>query len=275
MTTGFQDRILGPDTHANLPSAATTPEGSLYSCTDHEKVYRVTAGVWTDWLVLGSPGGGSPGPLLYLDSLALHADGDEFDDDQLTGWTLGGGLSTSNVTAVTTEDYDATCLDIIFAAQSARMTKAMSQADDIEISMTAYGYTNSTPSPTTAVASLIGLCFTDGSGNGIVMALYTSTANAWLWPLSGWSQTSGATAVGGIGPATVTGMLDSNYPFQLKLKKEGTLMTGSISHNGQSWFTATKTNSSTHTTMGIIRAFTGGGTNPRIRLGRFDVFDVS
>lgn len=56
MTTNFAGRILGPDTHANRPDAATTPAGALYSCTDHQKVYKVVSSAWVDWLVLGTTG---------------------------------------------------------------------------------------------------------------------------------------------------------------------------------------------------------------------------
>lgn len=48
----FYDHILGPDTHANLPSAATTPWGALYECTTHNKIYKNNAGTWIDWATL-------------------------------------------------------------------------------------------------------------------------------------------------------------------------------------------------------------------------------
>ena len=63
MSTNFSDRILGRDTHANRPSAASVPEGATYSCSEHDKVYVQRSGVWTDWLLLGAPvagGGGIP-----------------------------------------------------------------------------------------------------------------------------------------------------------------------------------------------------------------------
>lgn len=53
MTSRFEDHILGPNTHANLPSAATTPEGAVYACSTHGKVYQVQAGAWADWVSLG------------------------------------------------------------------------------------------------------------------------------------------------------------------------------------------------------------------------------
>jgi hypothetical protein len=53
MTSRFIDHILGPDTHANRPSAATTPEGAVYVCTTHGLIYRVTSGAWATWATLG------------------------------------------------------------------------------------------------------------------------------------------------------------------------------------------------------------------------------
>lgn len=54
MTSRFKDHILVPGTHVALPTAATTPEASLYLCTTHNKIYRVTSGAWADWATLVS-----------------------------------------------------------------------------------------------------------------------------------------------------------------------------------------------------------------------------
>lgn len=35
--------------HAGRPGATTVPEGTLYSCTDHGKVYKSDGVVWGDW----------------------------------------------------------------------------------------------------------------------------------------------------------------------------------------------------------------------------------
>lgn len=73
MTSRFKDHILGPDTHTNRPSAATTPEASLYLCTTHNKIYRVTSGAWADWATLAASGstlptGGTAGQVLTKNS---------------------------------------------------------------------------------------------------------------------------------------------------------------------------------------------------------------
>ena len=56
MTSRFKDHILGPDTHANLPTATTVPAGALYECTTHNKIYRNSGSAWADWATLGTTG---------------------------------------------------------------------------------------------------------------------------------------------------------------------------------------------------------------------------
>jgi hypothetical protein len=68
----FTDHILGPDTHANRPSAATTPWGAVYMCTTHSKIYRNNNGTWGDWATLAGaatlPTGGTAGQVLTKNS---------------------------------------------------------------------------------------------------------------------------------------------------------------------------------------------------------------
>lgn len=52
MTSRWQDHILGPDTHANLPAAASTPVYTLYMCTTHNVIHRNSGSSWTDWATL-------------------------------------------------------------------------------------------------------------------------------------------------------------------------------------------------------------------------------
>jgi hypothetical protein len=49
MVARFADHILGPDTHANLPAAATTPKRALYRCSTHNKIYYNDGAAWQDW----------------------------------------------------------------------------------------------------------------------------------------------------------------------------------------------------------------------------------
>ena len=52
--TTFKGHFLGPDTHANRPSAGSVPESTLYVCTTHAKIERVVSGAWADYATLGS-----------------------------------------------------------------------------------------------------------------------------------------------------------------------------------------------------------------------------
>lgn len=54
MAARFKDHILGPDTHANLPSATATPAGALFECTTHSKIYKNSGTAWGDWATLGT-----------------------------------------------------------------------------------------------------------------------------------------------------------------------------------------------------------------------------
>lgn len=54
MTTRVIDLHLGPDTHANLPAAASTPKGALYTCTTHGLIYRNDGASWSTWATLGT-----------------------------------------------------------------------------------------------------------------------------------------------------------------------------------------------------------------------------
>ena len=98
MTSRFADHILGPDTHANRPSASTTPYGALYECTTHNLIYKNVSGVWTTWAAI-VPNGGTAGQVLAKNS---STDGD-------TVWSAaGGGASTSAARATTSSSQSFT-----------------------------------------------------------------------------------------------------------------------------------------------------------------------
>lgn len=56
MTGRIQDVLLGPDTHANRPSATTVANGTLYSCTTHSIIYRSDSATWSTWASVGASG---------------------------------------------------------------------------------------------------------------------------------------------------------------------------------------------------------------------------
>lgn len=208
--------------------------------------------------------GGAGGPLLYVDATALHADGDDFDDASLTGWTLSGIAIPGDVTAVTTEVYDDTCLDVVFGAQGDKMYKAVPGSSDYEITLVFHGLTQA------VAGQMIGLFFTDNAGTGTGFSLYND-AQAYLWVLSGGNYASSGPSAGGV--VTVSHFASSAFPFVIKLKKVGTTITGSFSINGGArYHTATRTDATTFTRMGI-GAFLSGSATPA-RIGRFNVEEL-
>lgn len=50
--TTWAGHLLGPDTHTNRPSASSVPDGALYMCTTHNKIYKVVSAAWTDYATL-------------------------------------------------------------------------------------------------------------------------------------------------------------------------------------------------------------------------------
>jgi len=49
MTIYWVDLILSGD-HASRPAAADVPEGTIYSCSDHDLVYQSDgSSTWTTW----------------------------------------------------------------------------------------------------------------------------------------------------------------------------------------------------------------------------------
>lgn len=63
MTATVAGIHLGIDTHANRPAANTVPDGSLYSCSTHNLVYKGnnSGNTWATWATVGASGSTSPG----------------------------------------------------------------------------------------------------------------------------------------------------------------------------------------------------------------------
>lgn len=86
MTSRYEDHVLGPDTHANLPAASAVPVGATYSCSTHGLIYRSDGTAWATYAVLVPPGGAAADVLTKVSA----TDGD-------VGWAApagGGGAST-------------------------------------------------------------------------------------------------------------------------------------------------------------------------------------
>lgn len=49
---------LGPDDHASRPTATAVTAGTLYSCSDHDLIYRSDGSTWSTWADVSSAAGG-------------------------------------------------------------------------------------------------------------------------------------------------------------------------------------------------------------------------
>jgi hypothetical protein len=252
-------------------SAGTYTLGQIVEHND--VVYQVNASSTTDeppgtdWDVLYTAP--ASGPLLYLDDGALHADGDEFADDTLASWTLTGIGIPGDVTAVT-DLYDATCLDVVFAAHKDRLLRTIPSWT--QIILTIHGITNSTPNTLTGSQAMMALCVVDTNGDGTAATVYNDGGlHCMVVDDYGYSSTAASVALAwhtAVGTAGAT-----NTPMMLRLRKSGTSLYAGLSMDGGvRWReTAARTDSLTHNRFGVIRLFNSGGTNPTTRLGRIQV----
>ena len=237
-------------TEGAAPGTPASGKARIYAKTDGRIYSKDDAGVEYGPFDEAGAGGGAA---LYIDQTALHADGDDFDDTGLTGWTVTG----TSVAAVTTEVYDDTCLDITFGTHKDRLLKAKPSSSDFEISVTVYGFNNSADNHVSACQAAMGPCFVDDTGTGVCFVIYNDS-HLRIWTLSAYAISAstdvftlatnyvadGASAAGRSGLAAV-----------LKLKKVGTTITGSFSYNGGStYYTGTRSDSTTFTKVGILRA---------------------
>jgi hypothetical protein len=249
------------DGHAvfNEEAAPATPAAgtvALYAKSDGRIYSKDDAGVESG--PFSAAGGG--GPLLYIDTVALHASGDDFPSATLSGWTLAGGLVAGDITQVTTEEYDDECIDIAFGAQGERLYKAVPASADYEISLTTYGANNTG-------GGMLSLFFMNDAGTGTGCSYYND-GQFYMWALSGHQYSSS-------GSGTVflhsSHYATSKFPIVIKLKKVGTTITGSFSINGGiTYKSVTRTDSTTFTRMGM-GAMLAAGT---LRVGRFNVEEL-
>ena len=87
MTATVDGIHLGPDTHANRPAATAVESGTLYSCSDHDLIYRSDGAAWATWATLSGTGSAAlttvsasltadraiPGTSIYTDIVDLDA----------------------------------------------------------------------------------------------------------------------------------------------------------------------------------------------------------
>jgi hypothetical protein len=130
----WSDHVLGPDTHANRPSASAVPVGTLYSCTDHVKIYRSDgASTWSDYADIG--GTGIPESILDAKGDLIVASAADTaakltaganglflttDSGETTGlkWATGGG-GVGNVLTVSPSGFDPSSTSSLSTASTA------------------------------------------------------------------------------------------------------------------------------------------------------------
>jgi hypothetical protein len=253
-------------TEAAAPATPASGFVRLYAKSDGRIYSKDDGGV--EYGPFDAAGGGGGGPLLLVDDIALDAAGDDFTDDTLPGWTkVGSGTATE----ITTEDYDDTCIDLQFSAQSDRIYKAI-DSGDWTYYLSIHGATNAAAGALGALGGMLALCATDNSGNGTGVSLYDDGGgHVWAVAANAYSATASTIVTTNIAenlkPAAV-----SSWPIVYRLAKVGTTITGGISWDGgATWRTNTRTDSTTFTRIGITRLWTNGGTNPTLRLGRFNL----
>jgi hypothetical protein len=161
---------------ASAPSTPASGFARIYVKSDGRVYNMDDAG--TEYGPFDTAGGG--GPLLYVDSLAVGATGDEFAD--MSGWTATGSVTN---TLVTTNVYDATIQRLVFTtvASTDRYTKSAPDAD-FTAYLTMYG---------TDQEDLIGWGYVNTSGTGCGIAWRAGTV--WSVAFSGWVFSSSPTQV--------------------------------------------------------------------------------
>lgn len=252
-------------TGASAPATPASGKARIYAKTDGRIYSKDDAGV--EYGPFDASGGGG-GPLLYADATALSGSGDDFASTSLPLWTLAGGLTTGAVTAITTEPYDATCLDINFAAQGYRMYQAV-VAGAFTMELSFHGMIGA--------GQMMGLYLSDNSGNGTLVTPYSDN-NVYLMVLTANAYSGTGPVLPGTGWPPVVQRAAGAYsashmPLVITLARSGTTLTGGFSDNGGvSFVTNTRTDTTTFTRMGIIAGFTSGGGTSTLRVGRFNTY---
>ena len=86
MTNTVAGVHLGPDTHANRPTASSVTDGTLYSCTDHNLIYQSNGSSWSTWATLNKKSGArvyNSGNISVANAtnVTLTYDSEDFDTD--------------------------------------------------------------------------------------------------------------------------------------------------------------------------------------------------
>lgn len=120
--------------------------------------------------------GGGGGPLLYVDSLAVGAFGDDFAD--MSGWTATGSVSNTLITDIV---YDATVQDLLFPSATGSTDRYTKSAPDTDFTayLTQYGLSSS---------NMQGIAYVNTSGTGVGITWHSGVI--WAIVVSGWNYSS-------------------------------------------------------------------------------------
>jgi hypothetical protein len=179
------------------------------------------------------------------DLVPLGSYGDECDTTTLdAAWTL------RNISSVTGDGH---AYPLLLDAQGDAITRSFTDTgQDFEIMAHMYGLNNG--------GGMIGLCALDSSNNGRGFSGYNDN-NTYQWALTNYAYASTGVAAG------VAPNLPNHW---LRLRRASNLWTGYISNDGgYSWnATATTSDSRTIAKIGVLRAYTSGGSQT-LYLARF------
>ncbi len=273
VATRFAEHLLVGD-HASRPAANAVPEGTLYSCTDHDLVYQSDTSTWSTWATIGGGssdldaiiaassgqdiadalagaaapdsgnvfatmadvGGGSS--IAYPALKAANAPVDDDFTSTLSGWTAvstNGSFSTATCLAQT---IDGSHLFIPYYAQNGFLYQSASNVDQEWIA-------GGLVAPTRLSDMFYGIALLDTSNNGVGL-IYHSSDNtcALIGIASGVYTASPAAQITANNYGTFIG---SPTKLWLRLTRVGNTWDGFVSLDGVNWNDSTNTVSSTFT----------------------------
>jgi hypothetical protein len=222
-----------------------------YICVDAS----VGAAVWNPF-----EGAGAGGPLLYVDSLDLGADGDEFAD--MTGWTAVGNAATTDEADLLT--YDDTAQLISTGRSTLGYYKKAAPDADGTFYLTVYGVN-------VGSGTMIGFGYvTDSSGSGVGIAYRASSW--WGLIITSWAYGSTPTQAGRLPQGWNNSTPYNGAPIVLRLIRAGGNVATAFSEDGG--VTWTSVSSSTEPSAGaksfVLAEFYENGPN-YILVGRLTV----
>ena len=243
-------------------TALTLPEGAAPStpASGHAIIYVKSDGrvyskddAGTEYGPFDVAGGGGGGPLLAVDDIALDANGTDF--ASMTGWTA---IGTASASAGAANDYDADTQAIALPAQGDGYYRAY-PGDGVTCYLTVHD--------TVQPGGMMCLAFTDNGSNGTGVGPYND-GNVYTFNIASGAYTG---YDGVVSNCPWGGATSNGTSYILRLSRSGSTVTTGISWDGgKTWFTDTKTDSTTFTRVAIIRIWTTGGTANVLTVGRYN-----